>query len=78
MYYGWENFVYTTAVQNFRSLIYDRCTMAGENFVYTTAVQNFRSRIYDNYTMAGKIFFYYRGLEFPAIETATVALWRDI
>ena len=40
MYYGGENFVYTTAGQNFRSRRYDNYTIGGKIFVSTAEVQN--------------------------------------
>ena len=48
-----------------------------ENFEYI--LQRFRISevVYTTIILwRGKICFYYRGSEFPAIETATIALWR--
>ena len=65
MYYGGENFVYTTAVQNFRSRIYDNYTMAGKILFLLQRFRIPRHRNCDNCTMAGTYSIYYCGTVYP-------------
>ena len=77
-YFRYTNCVKIQRVRNYRNLIFNRCTMAGK-ILYI--LQQFRISEVVYMTIIlwwGKFCFYYRGSEFPAIETATVALWRDI
>ena len=67
--------IYTTAVQNFQSRIYDRCTIAGKILYIIQRFRIFEVVFTTIILWRGKFCFYYRGPEFPAIETATIALW---
>ena len=65
MYYGGEHFVYTTAVKNFRSRIYDNYTMAGKILFLLQRFRIPRHRNCDNCTMAGTYSIYYCGTVYP-------------
>ena len=57
--------IYTTAVQNFRSRIYDNYTMAGKILFLLQRFRIPRHRNCDNCTMAGTYSIYYCGTVYP-------------